>query len=80
MKDWIKWGVIGGILAVLIPLLIGPGLDGTDNIFYFYGIGASIATKFFPENLWHIVLWVSQFMLGVLIAFSACYIYCRAKK
>ncbi len=80
MKTWVKWGLVGGVIGILAPLAMGPGLDGTDNIFYFYGLGAALATKLVPENMWHAALWTFQFLIGFLIAVIVGYVYGRLKK
>lgn len=80
MKDWIKWGLAGGLIGILAPLAMGPGLDGTNNIFYFYGISATLATALFSENTWHFALWTFQFIIGFLIAAVGGYLCGHYKK
>lgn len=80
MKDWMKWGLAGGVIGILAPLAMGPGLEGTNNVFYFYGLTATLATKLVPENLWHTGLWTFQFLLGFLVANAVGYLYGRHKK
>ena len=82
MKDWMKWGLVGGLIGILAPLAMGPGLEDTSSIFYFFGLSKKIVMLFAPSgNVYSIVsLWIMQFLLGFLIASVAGSIYARYKK
>ncbi len=78
MICWMRWGLIGGVIGVLAPLAMGPGLEDTSSIFYFFGIGVYLLTNYLPENFWFVGIWIAQFLLGFLIGAGVGYV-CRKK-